>query len=96
MQFYISQCVLINLFQVFSKVQDIVKSLFPYSKEVAIDNSVVALSDYLSDNSKIWVALRDIELSHALTYQWAGSSSNKAILSALGIDSRNMVSIITI
>ena len=40
----------------------------------------------------LWLKLKDVEASHALSYQWAGSSANKCLLMALGIDSRNIVS----
>ncbi|XP_071454059.1 aftiphilin isoform X2 [Hetaerina americana] len=40
---------------------------------------------------QVWKQLQDVESTHALSYQWGGSSSNKTLLSALAIDSRNIL-----
>nr|CAD7458788.1 unnamed protein product [Timema tahoe] len=42
--------------------------------------------------STVWGRLRDLETSHALSYHWVGSSANKLLLAALGVDARNIVS----
>ncbi|XP_046401830.1 aftiphilin isoform X2 [Ischnura elegans] len=48
------------------------------------------LRESLNDGP-VWKQLQDVETTHALSYQWGGSSSNKALLSALSIDSRNIL-----
>nr|CAD7595536.1 unnamed protein product [Timema genevievae] len=41
--------------------------------------------------SVVWGRLRDLETSHALSYHWVGSSANKLLLAALGVDARNIL-----
>lgn len=46
------------------------------------------------EESDIWQGLRDLEATPSLSFQWPGSHSNRGLLGALNIDSRNIVSII--
>uniref|UniRef100_A0A2K6K9V4 Aftiphilin n=1 Tax=Rhinopithecus bieti TaxID=61621 RepID=A0A2K6K9V4_RHIBE len=42
----------------------------------------------------VWTELQDIHDAHGLRYQWGGSHSNKKLLCSLGIDTRNIVSLL--
>ncbi|XP_002735176.1 uncharacterized protein LOC100376520 [Saccoglossus kowalevskii] len=39
----------------------------------------------------IWNHLKDIEKTHALSYQWTGSNNDKTLMKSLGIDTRNIL-----
>ena len=41
----------------------------------------------------VWANLREPDEAFGLRYQWGGSHSNKHMLRALGIDTRNIVSL---
>lgn len=56
----------------------------------------VELKFLIDKTDKIWQNVKSVEETNALTYQWANSSSNNALLNALGIDSRNIVSMHTL
>jgi hypothetical protein len=56
----------------------------------------VDLQSLIIKTDKIWKHLKSVEETNALSYQWSNSSSNNTLLNALGIDSRNIVSIISI
>lgn len=45
----------------------------------------------LDDSSSVWGNLKELETSHALSYQWSNSTANKTLLSSLNIDCRNIV-----
>lgn len=53
----------------------------------------VELQSLINKTDKVWQNIKSVEETNALTYQWANSSSNNVLLNALGIDSRNIVSI---
>ena len=42
----------------------------------------------------VWTELQDVHDAHGLRYQWGGSHSNKKLLCSLGIDTRNIVSLL--
>lgn len=63
----------------------------PYTEIPDID-----LRSLLVESDRVWENLKSVEETNALSYQWANSNSNNALLNALGIDSRNIVSIIWI
>ncbi|KAJ8674309.1 hypothetical protein QAD02_005571 [Eretmocerus hayati] len=70
-----------------TKIEDIVVNMFPpISEEVEVD-----LQPLINQSDKMWKNLKSIEETHALSYQWTNSSSNNALLNALGIDSRNIL-----
>lgn len=50
------------------------------------------LHSCLDDSTSVWGHLKELETSHALSYQWSNSSANKFLLSSLNIDSRYVVS----
>lgn len=52
------------------------------------------LKPLITKSDKIWQCLKNVEETNALTYQWSNSTSNNVLLNALGIDSRNIVSIL--
>lgn len=42
----------------------------------------------------VWQQLQDVHNAYGLRYQWGGSYTNKALLCSLGIDTRNIVSLV--
>ncbi len=42
----------------------------------------------------VWQQLQDVNNSYGLRYQWGGSHTNKVLLCSLGIDTRNIVSLV--
>lgn len=42
--------------------------------------------------SSVWCKIKDIESSPALSYNWNNSETQKVLLAALYVDSRNIVS----
>ena len=78
------------LFQLTQKLQALIDILFPLTSSINfVEMSVAPLAERLAT---VWLKLQDMERSHALSYQWSGSATNKGLLVALGIDSRNIVS----
>lgn len=78
------------LFQLTQKLQALIDVLFPLTSSISfVEMSVAPLAERLAT---VWLKLQDMEHSHALSYQWSGSATNKGLLVALGIDSRNIVS----
>lgn len=59
---------------------------------VVSEHHEVELKALIDKTDKIWQSVKSVEETNALTYQWANSSSNNVLLNALGIDSRNIVS----
>lgn len=59
---------------------------------MASEHHEVELKALIDKTDKVWQNVKSVEETNALTYQWANSSSNNALLNALGIDSRNIVS----
>jgi len=53
----------------------------------------VELKILIDKADKVWENVKSVEETNALTYQWANSNSNNVLLNALGIDSRNIVSV---
>jgi hypothetical protein len=53
----------------------------------------IELKVLIDKADKIWENVKSVEETNALTYQWANSNSNNVLLNALGIDSRNIVSV---
>ncbi|XP_069681923.1 aftiphilin isoform X2 [Periplaneta americana] len=79
----------LNQGELLQKLQLLVNTLFPLASGLSlVEVNVPPLAENLA---AVWLKLRDVETSHALTYQWSGSSSNKSLLMALGIDSRNIL-----
>lgn len=66
--------------------------MFPSCVEYPDSN----LNPLIVKNDVIWNNLKSVEETNALSYQWSNSSSNNALLNALGIDSRNIVSPLTV
>lgn len=56
----------------------------------------VELKSLIDKTDKVWQNVKSVEETNALTYQWANSNSNNVLLNALGIDSRNIVSMRTL
>lgn len=59
---------------------------------VLSEHHEVELRALIDKADKVWQNVKSVEETNALTYQWANSSSNNVLLNALGIDSRNIVS----
>lgn len=84
---------IVLLFQLTQKLQALIDILFPLSNSINfVEMSVAPLAERLAT---VWLKLQDMERSHALSYQWSGSATSKGLLVALGIDSRNIVSVRT-
>lgn len=75
--------------QAANKIEDIITIMFPLAGE-AQDVNLIPL---IINEDDVWNCLKSVEETNALTYQWSNSSSNNALLSSLGIDSRNIVMI---
>lgn len=63
--------------------------MFPHPSEC----SEIDLKPLIVKSDEIWKNIKSVEETNALSYQWSNSSCNNALLNALGIDSRNIVSI---
>jgi len=59
---------------------------------VISEHCEVEIKPLMDKADKVWQNMKSVEETNALTYQWANSSSNNVLLTALGIDSRNIVS----
>ncbi|XP_063978257.1 uncharacterized protein LOC135163051 isoform X2 [Diachasmimorpha longicaudata] len=70
-----------------NKIEDIVVNMFPPVPE----RSPVDVATLIPGDDVIWSSLKNIEETNALSYQWSNSTSNNALLGALGIDSRNIL-----
>lgn len=79
-----------NFFQAANKIEDIITNMFPVVPSV----EEIELTDLLNKSDKIWLAVKSIEETNALSYHWSNSASNNTLLSSLGIDSRNIVSLV--
>lgn len=81
--------------QVILRLESKILALFPSCKgtvpEDHTEQTWLPLANYLEATNNIWAHLKNIETTQALSFQWAGSASNKLLLSALGIDSRNLL-----
>lgn len=81
-----------------SNMQQILNENFPLPEGSCslseIDTLGVGLSGIILDveESPVWQSLRDLEATPSLSFQWPGSHSNRGLLGALNIDSRNIVS----
>lgn len=59
-----------------------------------INTSPIKTREALAESGElldVWTELQDIHDAHGLRYQWGGSHSNKKLLCALGIDTRNIL-----
>lgn len=63
--------------------------MFPETPEI----SEVDVKPLINEADDLWESLKRIEETNALSYQWTNSVSNNVLLGALGIDSRNIVSL---
>lgn len=71
------------------KLQALIDMLFPLTSSISLlEVNVAPLAERLAT---VWLKLQDMERSHALSYQWSGSATNKGLLVSLGIDSRNIL-----
>lgn len=71
------------------KLQALIDILFPLTNSINfVEMSVAPLAERLAT---VWLKLQDMDHSHALSYQWSGSTTSKGLLVALGIDSRNIL-----
>lgn len=81
----------LSLTKVPANVEKIVGDAF------SIAESTVPNYEYIDFmNNDVFRQVQDIENTNALSYQWANSESQKMLLQALNIDSRNIVSFIHI
>lgn len=75
-------------------LEETLQTMFPHAQEDPQEESENAssinecLHSCLDDSSSVWGQLKELETSHALSYQWSNSSANKCLLSSLNIDSR--------
>lgn len=77
-----------NVEELTAKIKPLLDSLFPSSDNESEDGSYDAL-DITNDTMRI---IRDFENSKALDHQWTSSVGKNSLVTALGIDSRNIVS----
>ncbi|KAG8233755.1 hypothetical protein J437_LFUL003825 [Ladona fulva] len=77
------------------KVDDQTESLarLAFPNTATAENESYLVSDLKTSLKAgvVWQNLKELENTNALSYQWGGSSSNKALLSSLSIDSRNIL-----
>ncbi|XP_028299227.1 aftiphilin a isoform X2 [Gouania willdenowi] len=77
------------------RVQQLLQLLFPLSVSELKDSSVVSLRTLVKEHSSsdraVWMKLQDVHEAEGLRYVWGGSHCNKALLSSLGIDTRNIL-----
>nr|CAD7205769.1 unnamed protein product [Timema douglasi] len=71
-----------------ARLESMLLAVFPAAR----DASPCPTDPEVLGRSAVWGRLRDLETSHALSYHWVGSSANKLLLAALGVDARNIVS----
>lgn len=76
-----------NVEELTAKIKPLLDSLFPNSDNDSEDGSYDAL-DLSNDTTKI---IKDFENSKALDHQWTSSVGKSTLVTALGIDSRNIV-----
>lgn len=77
-----------NVEELSAKIKPLLDNLFPTSDSDSQDGDYDAL-DLTNDTTKI---IRDFENSKALDHQWTNSVGKSSLVTALGIDSRNIVS----
>ncbi len=77
-----------NVEELSAKIRPLLNSLFPSSDSETEDSNYDAL-DLTNDTTRI---IRDFENSKALDHQWTSSVGKSSLVTALGIDSRNIVS----
>lgn len=82
---------LLNIKDVFNRTETILKEMFPpiTNHNEEFDH----VTDFITTNS-VFTELKDVTETKALNYQWSKSSSQKVLLKALGIDLRNIVSLL--
>lgn len=62
-------------------------------EEKNISNNFCPFSLFSTNGLGVWAVLSDMENTKAMGYQWTKSDSKKKLLSSLGLDERNIVSI---
>ncbi|XP_033125917.1 aftiphilin-like isoform X2 [Anneissia japonica] len=91
-----------------SKLDQVFRVCFPSNCDsIETENTINTLLDVIKEETKeserkkntngstainIWDKLQNMEKTNALAYQWADSSNNKQLLTALAIDTRNILS----
>ena len=75
-------------------VQKLLEAMFPSAvpEPVGTDTGQQAVAANHIPTSKLHTQLQDFDNTSALAYQYSKSSSSKTLVTALGIDSRNIVS----
>lgn len=59
-------------------------------------SSCCSLIGCRSARGGVWTQLQDVHEALGLRYQWGGSHGNKVLLCCLGIDTRNIVSLMKV
>lgn len=72
------------------KIEDVVVGMFPKQENVVVDGCKL---DFLEGNF-IFEQMQDITETNAVSFVWSKSSSQKALLKALNIDTRNIVCVL--
>ncbi|XP_046492015.1 aftiphilin isoform X3 [Neodiprion pinetum] len=70
-----------------NKIEDIITNMFPIVPKI----EDTELNGLIQKSDKVWQSVKSIEETSALAYHWSNSASNNVLLSALGIDSRNIL-----
>ncbi|XP_046750800.1 aftiphilin isoform X2 [Diprion similis] len=70
-----------------NKIEDIITNMFPIVPKI----EDTELNGLIQKSDKVWQGVKSIEETSALAYHWSNSASNNVLLSALGIDSRNIL-----
>ncbi|KAE8750125.1 hypothetical protein FOCC_FOCC003249 [Frankliniella occidentalis] len=93
-------CTLSSLFDlktIKSRLDELLKENFPLPEGSCPFSEMESISSALSgiildvEESSVWQGLRDLEATPSLSFQWPGSHSNRGLLGALNIDSRNIL-----
>lgn len=73
-------------------ILSIISGMFPAcaTEDNQSDTGQAPWADLLKQN-KVYNELNDMDATHALSYQYSNSESNKSLIRALGIDSRNIL-----
>lgn len=79
-----------NIEELSAKIKPLLDTLFPNSDNDLEDSNYDAL-DLTNDTTRI---IKDFENSKALDHQWTSSVGKSSLVTALGIDSRNIVNLL--
>lgn len=88
---------LFDLQEIQASLDTLLKENFPVADRGCSFSDMDSISNGLSgialdvEDSSIWQGLRDMEATPSLSFQWPGSHSNRGLLGALNIDSRNIL-----